>query len=573
MKTCTFCGSNELDDAKFCTACGRLFSETDSEETTETQNDVEQNTVYDEAAGNAVTADENQSTADKIKAFVNRNKKILLIAAAAMVVIIIAAIIRSAFSGKEVEPKDFPLFYANDDGEIKYRTIDGKIRTLFTDTDEVGDLKITSDGEKLLFILKDDDSDKGALYYRKTASKDSDSSVVLIEKGVSDFEVSGDGKFVFYIKNKRFYRYDFKKSVLYAKNAMGIYNFEASDETDGVLLKNSKGELIYADGKNQKTLDKDVSEFGFIEDSDKVYWRTDDSKLYISGVGKKDTKELIASSVDGYDYEFINGHKELYYIKKNKLYYSGGNNKETMLVKDADYIMYGYGDEMEYFAKDAEDTLYILDGDRAEKLCENYITYYGDNFQLIVTYDDGDTSYFFRNGTKLFEVEMPEGFSRAGFSDKYMYCLDEDDALIKCKLSKNGFDINDAEILAEDVDYFYLSDEDEDIVHVYGNDSSFGFYDGKRYCEITNDVEEVVYEDGNKFIYTQDADEDGATLCMYNGKTNIQVAECVTDVVAFANDVVYYIDEDAQLFFTSNGKKSKLIDEDVIRIFDWWEFL
>ncbi len=497
---------------------------------------------------------------------------VAIIAASVIAVVVLIAVIVVAvggLSGKKQQGPDIseiPVFFRTQDNEIKFVSKESN-EVKSSGLENLSNLKVSDNGKIMMYGVGGSEFD---LYYRITKAKDAEDAQVLIERGVSKYEMSGDGSAVFYIKNRRIYRSDLKKSIEYGKN---VYEYVIDDDYRNVLFRNSDDELYFSDGSSEKMLGENVSSFSFVKDSNKVYWIEDYDELYISETSKKAQKELVDTDVD--EFIFLNGGKEVYYTKNDDLYYKSGK-KSVKLLSDVYYIesCENTDGRYEYFAFDDDDGMYLLEGKKAIKLCDEYYNNLDEDYRLISVYDDDDyeKEYYYRVGRKLYEVDMPDYYSSLILGEKYMYYIDGVDRLMRCQIGLRGFDIDKAKVLAEDVGSYTFNVDNEKITYVWGKDNSLGIYDGK-YREVCNDVEQLMYLENKNMIFTQDASGSTSVICSFNGRKTIEISENVVQNVVCAKDRIYYLTDDKELYMSANGKKSTLIARDVVQLYPLWMYV
>lgn len=607
---CPNCGNENAVGMNFCENCGtKLESEVSYSEQTQPTTPEEQFTAPEYNP----TTPEKASFADKLKENKGIIKKAVIILAIIVAAILVILGIKScAGGGKQIDVKELPIIYANDDESKFLKNSGAKVGYELADEDEAaGNLKITSDG-KYIFFGMDGDGGEFDLCYRNTSKKSSDANVTVV-KGISEYEISSDGSVIFYIKNGTLYRCsrNGKNPVKFGKD---VSYFTVADDFKAVLYENEDGEVYYSTGleKIHNKVAEDSPSYFFTEDEKTIclieneYDDDYNSKYTVSvcGLGKKDKAEKLISNVDDYTFADRNSDK-LYYIKNEKLYFKDGKKDGSVVsgidgdlvsinrVEDSDKEnkFHFYAVSINDNDDDYEYNLYYVDGKKAKLLIEDCDTssYYGNYVVYKYEYDydsDKDKSeYWLRvDYDKFVELDIPKEDGRAvdyeATADSFFTIENVNDKgkgdLVKYDITSKGVNFSKGTTVAEDVksvDGTWSSVFDKDFVVVYHGDNEYSIYNGgKTAKEIDAEISESLYvqKDGTMIILIDYNSKNGTyTLAKYDGKNVSEIADDVKSALLIDEKTIYYTNDDDELMLNKGKRGSdKLIDEDVNYIVD-----
>jgi len=489
------------------------------------------------------------------------NKKLIAIIGIAVVAVAIVAVVLAVVfggsngSGKEINYEKFPLLFVNSDDEAQFKTNgDNTVKTL-GETDEIPSnyLGITDDGKRIFFCEYNDS--EYDLYYRDTSKKDGENASVLVEKGISEYEFSPDGKRVMFVKNGNLYASNLKKHEKLAKD---VDYFSPSIDFKSAIYENEDGEVFYTNGKYDKKLADSGHAYFWDEDEILCYEFDSDYNQKISIVKTAENAKPLEIDSKIASFAAADDGKTFYYVKNDTLYYKKVSGTAVEILEDVNYVTGdwdGEGKNTGIFAVDYDDSLYLLEGKTAHLLCEKFDEDYFGGHRIIVTYDENKAYY--RNGKKMTEIDLPDDIDSIEITDNAVYYIDEDLNLMMCKISGNKLDFDKAKEITDDVEYYSVSDDGK-VLYINKEDNSFGIYDGK-YTEVSNDYGYTVFKDGKKIVFIDDDD----TLCYFNGKKTVDLEEDVEDAVAYGTKYIYFTNDDGELYEAKTNGKHKLVAEDV----------
>ena len=524
---------------------------------------------------NAVRKPRKSKKSGRKTAFFKRyGRLIALISAVVVVLIAVVAGVGSCMSKNKLDVSEYPLFYKSD-GDLKYIYVgekEGKILTTDSDAREAY-IKVPSGGNKI-FFAEEYSLGEFDLCYRKTNVKDPKKGTVIIERGVSNYYVTVDGKSVFYLKNNRLYVSDTKKSELIAKDVSQL--LELSPDCRGVLYRAEDGELFYTEGKWTISVGgQDCKYYYFSDDGTKVFvveYGVYGEDLSVCNTEKGAKPYEIGKDIETYVSD--DNYDVFYYVSDNKLYYKQGTKKSIQIELDGqveEIYTCLTGEETEYLASvygDDTDSLYLLEGGTASLVLDDYSYSYEYPLQIVQSVDGDRETTYYRKGTELYEIELPENIGQMDIEGKYLYAIvdyNEDAVLCRYKIGKKGIDFSSPKEITDNVSYFILWGEKGSSLVIRHDDNALGVFDGSKYHEVTSDIADWYgYIDG-KMVFCEDADSDGVgVLSRFNGRTSKVLEEDVYYhlVVMYENDLIYYVDDTDTLYRLKGFKKTE-IDDDV----------
>ncbi len=190
-----------------------------------------------------------------------------------------------------------PLVYNTSSGII-LKTQSGKTYTVSEEEDNTG-ITSASYGKSVFFISSSEENEKNNLCYYDLGIRD----VTIIDKGVSDFKVDSDGKFVIYKKETELFLFNLKEKYTIADNAADYY------------------------------LSDDERVITFFDDSERA--------LYLYSIEKKSEPELIDDNITKIVSK-KNDYLNIYYIKDSALYFKGQKSARELICEDVlDAIVLG----------------------------------------------------------------------------------------------------------------------------------------------------------------------------------------------------------------------------------------
>lgn len=230
---------------------------------------------------------------------------------------------------------DVAVFYTNGDkvayikdGELFIRNVNGKKDDKTKVTDQYGNSVMFSENGKMLLYM----TDENVLYLYNIKKKNN----IKIDSGVYDFELSEDGKKLYYVINE-----DSKKTVYYyngkdsTKIVSNIYSLLDVDVENEYLVYSTRGEdnkydIIFKRGtKESATIEKDlVGIYGAFVDEKNVYYYNSDSELFMAKIkGNKVDKPISLGENIGNLIEYKKGFAFVAEVDKY-------NNGDLYIVKD-----------------------------------------------------------------------------------------------------------------------------------------------------------------------------------------------------------------------------------------------
>lgn len=189
-------------------------------------------------------------------------------------------------------------------------------------------IHVTSDGKTMFYMDKIDGS-AGTLYMRSLS--DMSKEATKIAASVSKYTVSQNGKLVLYLKNGTLYQYDMKDETKLAKD---VSWYEASDDCKTVYYRNDESVLYVVKNGTSEKIGSDISIEQFSEDYSTVYY-INDGKLYKKTIGQD--KEKILSNVGSVVGIRENG--SFYFYREQEVPLSQFFRKDG---SDKDYVIESY---------------------------------------------------------------------------------------------------------------------------------------------------------------------------------------------------------------------------------------
>lgn len=541
---CDKCGTENNEGMKFCESCGATLPEVENQaaevETVEVQEDVQQEFVMEEQpvkpAANSVI------------------KRIIAAVLAILIIFGVGTVIKNVFfKSDEIDYTKHPILYRKDNDTLMMKSANKK--TLF----ELGeidaenpyyDYEISDDGKHIFFGLDEEDDGGFNLYYRKTDKKKM-SGKNADEHGV---KLSGD-----------------------------VSNFRISAKGDKVLYRKTNGKLALNNTKKEIEIAEDVNWYGFDINDKNLYYYDNDGTLYIRGLGKNDKAIKIGKNVQ----EIIKfDGKEIYYVDEdNNLCFKKGKKDKVEVASDVVNAWYDNVDKEIYVQSGDSDQYDLLkvNGKKTKTIIEDVI---GSYYSVYVTgdpddFDDAKVNVMKKNG-KVIGIEnfdMDEmSAPRVTKDDKYVYIMEDisdegTGTLMRYQLK--GKKLKNPKEVASDVENYFVNEDGTAYVYLESDDTNkLGFYNGKKFYDVSDDAYMVGYEDGALF-YIDDFSKNGAagTLCKFEKGKVKEIAEDVINdgILLRSKKCIYFIKDfeegkdEGDLYFY-NGKKATKIDGGVSEI-------
>ncbi len=338
MKICQNCGNKLEDTAAFCAQCGTPAAQTCSE----CGAPIESGAAFCQSCGKPVEAAAKQPAAAaayqsggtsyqpagtayqpagtapaKTGGVGKIPTKFLLIAAVAVVVIaavlIAVFVLRPASKSTLVYLKDEGLSFSDLKRIDPYEVTD----ELYDDSSDyysyysVSYLVRTTEDGRYLFYPQDMEDETFDLYMIDLKANNSKSSSAFkVASDVSEYQISLDGKKVFYMEDDKLYFTDLKDKT---KIDSDVEGFIISDDGTKLLYQDMDGKLYYSNSKtggDVEKLDSDASVQHVSSDLSKIWYLKDDTLYYLE-IGKDKVK--IDSKVSSVTAVYDTG--KAYYVK------------------------------------------------------------------------------------------------------------------------------------------------------------------------------------------------------------------------------------------------------------------
>ena len=302
---------------------------------------------------------------------------------------------------------DVTVFYTNGDnvvyikdGELFIRSTNGKKDNKAKISDQYGNSVMFSEDGKKVFYMTDDN----VLYSYTIKSKEN----VKIDSGVYDFELSDNGKKLYYVINedskKTIYYYDGKNST---KIVSDIYSLLAVDVDNEYLVYSSrdednKYEILFKKGtKDAVTVEKDLDGiYGAFIDEKMIYFYDSNSELLVSKIkGNKVDKPVSLGENIGNVIEYKKGFAFVADLDKNNSgdLYTVKNGS----VKKVDTDVYSGllrvnedGSKIYYLKNYSSNSgeLYVTSGGKGKKIDSDVYTFQVANEKLLFYIKDYSSS-------------------------------------------------------------------------------------------------------------------------------------------------------------------------------------
>ncbi|MBR4874327.1 MAG: hypothetical protein IKU87_00685 [Clostridia bacterium] len=177
---------------------------------------------------------------------------------------------------------------------------------------EASDYVKMSDDGKYIFYTADNREQGIDLYCQKVSELDKDADRLCISKGISEFKISTNGRFVVYLKGQRLYYYNFSE-----------YNL----------------------------IDSGVNEFFLSDNNQQIVYFKEDGGMYTCAAGPGGEPELVDAGIEKLVTE-ENEYANIYYIKQSTLF-KKEMGKESVIIAEnvSDAEMLG---DFVYFTKEEE---------------------------------------------------------------------------------------------------------------------------------------------------------------------------------------------------------------------------
>lgn len=581
---CDQCGAELPDDSVFCPKCGAKQTPVDSEannvageaapgaaSTTSAVNAAgAMNTAANAAgtAGNAAGTANNTAGNGTCNAPANminvsngapaaeppKKKKgfpfvpVILIGILLVAVIVVVAIFLPKGKTKDgIEFSEKSLMYNG----YSFFTTDGKE----LEVNNVDSLAYNYDNSVVAYLTTDD-----TLYVI-----DSELTPVEIENDVLNMEVSYSGSSIAYTVGDDYaattlYVYNVKKdnSVKIDTNVYA-YNYLVSPNGKQVAyLKDYEGNsdntlYVAAVGKDGKKVDKDGCIPLAIGDNGKSFFYTDNSdssnvKLY--WYNGKDA-EKISRDVSG-SYYFNNSVSEILFTKSgNTYFYRIGMDEPSKVASDALSGVWNY--EFETTAQD-----YTFGNQSSAALVNR------SKLTEWVFATDSDICYLNKDGKDSAKLCDADGISKITVAQNGKSLIYLKDGKLY-KITKFGADREETELYEGDV-YIngYVASKDLSDIYVVSDEAELYYCKSKKkLVKISNDFadkNDMAYNEAAKTIFYI---EDGNLYSSgKNGKKKELVAESVTDVVNYANGILYRVTEDGanSYYYVKKGEPAKILE-------------
>lgn len=606
--TCPNCGAVNNEGTSFCVSCGTKLEAAPS--------------VTPVAAEPVPAVTEPETTEKKSKK--GLFLKIGIAAAAVIVLVVLILVGVNACGGKKIDFAKTPLFYTTDGETFLLAAKDKEGKLVADEDDYAGRAMLSMDG-KTLFFGMDADNGEYDLYYRATSKKD-ESANVKIESGISWYIPTPDGKNVFYIKNDKLFKANLKNKAVQLGKDVDSDSIKIAPDMNGVIYNNQDGEVFYSNGKYEIELSdneeganaffsdngkkifiyeyekaeepKDSDEFDSYEEYYEYLDNFDSSTKYqlsICNVGKGKKPEKIADGVK--DWTTLDNYSKIYVVNEDDelVLYKNGKESGGVILEDVSEV-YTYGEEgkEEIFAKtfkeDKEEhettySLYYIDGVKYTELASDFhgtdtVDY--ENMKVFGVYeveyneDKGETeydyTYYVRNKNKVTEVDLSDEDDMLYVADdSVLYVIEDVDkdnglgTLKKYNVTKNGLG-KEVEIADDVYEMAYLEASGNLAVVSGKKQDELSVYNGKKLVQASDDLYGIAWsaaKNGTLYLREDYNENKGTyTLSKFDGKKTVEVASDVRSVVVLDESLVYFINEDDELY-RSNGKagKEKFIDD------------
>jgi len=181
----------------------------------------------------------------------------------------------------------------------------------FAEKEASDHVKMSDDGKYVFYTA--DNRDQGLdLYCQKVSEMDGNNERLCISKGISEFKISTNGRFVVYLKGQRLYYYNFSE-----------YNL----------------------------IDSGVSEFFLSDNNQQIVYFKEDGGMYTCAAGPDGEPELVDAEIEKLVTE-ENEYANIYYIKQSTLF-KKEMGKESVIIAEnvSDAEMLG---DFVYFTKEEE---------------------------------------------------------------------------------------------------------------------------------------------------------------------------------------------------------------------------
>ena len=246
------------------------------------------------------------------------------------------------------------LLAVNSSGDLLYKDIYDKegenkkiasnVQQYFLFAKEKSDLisgfntEIDLDWEEIVYI-------KDNVCYLKSLNSDKEAEKIIGGKQyVTNIKVAKDRKRVFAVTENGLYYTDKQKDGWSEKEkiASNVTWYEISEDGKEVVLLHTDSELTYwKDGKEEQTLDEEVTS-GYTQfEKEGVLYITQDQSFYYQPFSEKKEKIKLSDDVEKY----VVSDNEIYYVtNENTLYkiQADGNKKEKIMDDVDDLIIYQY---------------------------------------------------------------------------------------------------------------------------------------------------------------------------------------------------------------------------------------
>lgn len=302
---------------------------------------------------------------------------------------------------------DVAVFYTSGDkvayikdGELFIRSVNGKKDDKTKVTEKYGNSVMFSEDGKMLVYM----TDENALYLYNIKKKEN----IKIDSTVYDFELSQDGKKLYYVINE-----DSKKTVYYyngkdsTKIVSNIYSLLDVDVDNEYLVYSTKGEdnkydVVFKKGtKESAIIEKDlVGIYGAFIDEKNVYYYNSDSELFMAKIkGNKVDKPVSIGENVGNLIEYKKGfvyvtevdkynNGDLYIVKNGKTKKIDSDVYSSLLRVNED------GSKI-YYLKDYSSNsgdLYVTSGGKGKKIDSDIYTFQVANEKLLFYIKDYSAS-------------------------------------------------------------------------------------------------------------------------------------------------------------------------------------
>lgn len=608
--TCPNCGAVNNEGTSFCVSCGTKL------EAAPSANQM----AAEPVAAPVAPAPEAPEKKSKKGLFI----KIGIAAAAVILLVVLILVGVNACGGKKIDFAKMPLFYSTDGETFLLAAKDKEGKLVADEDDYAGRAMLSMDG-KTLFFGMDADNGEYDLYYRNTSKKD-ETANVKIESGISWYIPTPDGKNVFYIKNDKLFKANLKNKAVQLGKDVNSDSIEIAPDMNGVIYENEDGEVFYSNGKYEIELsDNENGANAFFSDNGKKifiyeYEKAEEPKdsdefdsydeyyeyldnfdystkyqLLVCSVGKGKKPEKVADGVK--DWASLDNYSKIYVVNEDDelVLYKNGKESGGVILEDVSSVFW-YGEEgkEEVFAetfkedKDENETtysLYYVDGVKSTELASGYHgrdTVDDENMTVFGVYEtdynkdtgatEYDYTYYVRNKNKVTEVDLSDEDDMLYVADdKVLYVIEDVDddsglgTLKKFNVTKSGLS-KEVEITDDVYEIGYLEASGNLGVIMGKKHDELSVYNGKKLVQASDDLYGIAWsaaKDGTLYLREDYNENKGTyTLSKFDGKKTVEVASDVRSVVVLDESLVYFINEDDELF-RSNGKagKEKFIDD------------